>query len=462
VTIQLQPVEKPRPEDSGFLYGITIERNGIEAMGLSGIGATAALAQTTTEVGSASALAVARNRLGTPVVGLAIRGNRITGCLLNRFDRVLTDTAATQGLGGISLGMCEALSIVDNTIERNGVSGVNPVCGIFVAYSEDVEITHNRIVDNGVLTPGAARALTAGRRGGIVLNLVSNFNMLDASAVAAGETFNQRPAARIHENLVDQPVGVALFAIAFGPVQCTDNAFSSELSGPSAQERLAGTVYLFDLGGVNKAAAGVTLQRSSTVDAAETGTRAVNNANSVNAASGANAAAGGPTTTAGAAATRAPSLHAAPAALVPQRDAAVEQLFPAGNVMFNNNQSRTGQTNTSAVCHIVATLDDLAYQNNQSFSLRSGTLFANGFLYGNTLRAIGNRMSERGDGTLLSILSLGVRLNNTSLNQADHCIVANDMNPAMAEVKAGNQILNPSQLCASRSIVAGVLFKPHG
>lgn len=459
VTITLQAVESPRAEDSGFLYAITIERNTIEAMGLSGIGVVAALAQTS-DLLAASALTVARNQLGTPVIGLAIKGNRIAGCLLNLFNNALINTAASQGLGGISLGMCEALSIVDNTIERNGVSGVNPACGIFVAYGEDVEITHNRIVNNGPLASGANTQLIAGRRGGIVLNLVSNFNLMDAAALAQGVTFNQRPAARIHENVVDQPVGLALFAMAFGPVQCTANAFSSEISGPSAQERIAGTVFLFDLGGVNNAGAGVSLQRSAAADAVET--KSANAAGDVVANAPGAAPAPSQNAQAAAGARAAPSYHAAPAALLPQRDAAVVQLFPAGNVMFNDNQSRTGQTNTSATCHAVATLDDLAYQNNQSFCLRSGNLFSNGLLMGNTVRVTGNRMSERGDGTLLSILSLGVRLNNTSFNQADHCIIANDMNTAMAEVKAGNQVLNPSNLCASRSIVAGVLFKPHG
>jgi hypothetical protein len=110
----------------------------------------------------------------------------------------------------------------------------------------------------------------------------------------------------------------------------------------------------------------------------------------------------------------------------------------------------------------VATLDDLAYQSNQSSSLRDGNLFANALLMGNTLRATSNRFSERGPETLLSLFALGVKLVNASFNQGDHCIVANDMNPAMAEVKVGNQVLNPNALCASRSTVSGILFKPHG
>lgn len=440
LTITLKEDEKPTVEDGGFLYDITIERNTLQAMGLSGIGVTAATAPPAS-LRASNALVSARNQLGSPVVGLNILGNRIIGNLLNVFDNALRATVASQGLGGISLGLCEVLSITDNQIEDNGVTGANPACGIFVAYGEDVAILRNRIVNNGPLTPDVnSDQLVAGRRGGIVLKLVSNFNMLDRQALAQGQAFNQRPAARIHENLVDQPVGLALFAVAFGPVQCNDNALSSELSGPSAQEKMAGTVFLFDLGGVTTAGAGVQLQREGSLSHSATAPNAA----------GAEVE------------TPATGLHAAPAALTPARDAAVARLLPGGNVMFNDNQSRTGPSNTSTTCHLIATLDDLAYQSNQSSSLRDGNLFANALLMGNTLRATHNRFSERGPETLLSLFALGVRLVNASFNQGDHCIVANDMNPAMAEVKVGNQVLNPNALCASRSAVSGILFKPHG
>ena len=33
---------------------------------------------------------------------------------------------------------------------------------------------------------------------------------------------------------------------------------------------------------------------------------------------------------------------------------------------------------------------------------------------------------------------------------------------AMAEVKAGNQVFSPSDLCARLNTVAAILFKPHG
>jgi hypothetical protein len=107
-------------------------------------------------------------------------------------------------------------------------------------------------------------------------------------------------------------------------------------------------------------------------------------------------------------------------------------------------------------------MDDLSWQQNQSFSLHTNNLLTNALLYGNTLRATANRLSERGQETQTSLMTLGVRLNNTSFNQGDHCIVAEDQNPAMAEVQYGNQVLNPGPACQSRSQVTALLFKPQG
>jgi len=450
LTVVLKADETPLPEDAGFLYDIAIERNAIEAMGLSGIGiATAAAPAPNTR---ASALAAAADEPDSPVIGLAIRGNRIRGCLLNPFDNLLRARAAKQGLGGISLGTVQNLAIVDNAIERNGRSGADPVCGIFVNQAIEAEVTHNRIVDNGPMTSAVnSRELVAGLRGGIVFKMATSFEVLDSPGNIP--TFTPRPAARIHENVVDQPVGQALFMLAVGPVLCTDNAFSSDLSGLSAFERAAGTVYLYNAGGVTAAPAGMKLLRSSNV--IDTSGVVLDRGAAATAAPAA----------APAGATRAASFgafHAAPAQLLPQRDAAAATLIPPGNVLFNDNQLRTGVNNTSVTCHTVGTLDDLSWQQNQSFSLHANNLVANALLYGNTLRAIGNRLSERGEATQTSLWTLGVRLNNTSFNQGDHCIVADDQNPAMAEVQAGNQVLNPGPLCQSRSLVTALLFKPQG
>src|SRR5262249_7151924 len=150
-------------------------------------------------------------RLGNPVVGLDIRRNRIVACLQNPFDSALLAEAAVHGLGGISLGLCEDVAIVENRIEGNGTGAVNPTCGVLVGYGEGIDIGANRILGNGALPATLANLqLQAGFRGGIVLGMVSSFNTLagvnaaGTSNVAPTATINPRPAARVHQNVVDQ------------------------------------------------------------------------------------------------------------------------------------------------------------------------------------------------------------------------------------------------------------------
>ncbi len=267
-----------------------------------------------------------------------------------------------------------------------------------------------------------------------MLNLVSSFNALGAGPEGKTVSFSARPAARIHANLVDQPAGQALYVLAVGPVQCNDNALANELSGLSDVERLAGTVFMYDLGGVTRAGAGITLGRNKPGQETEPKEDAAPNG----------------------------STHAAPASMLAQRTAAAATLIPSGNLMFNDNQLRTGPGNTSTTCHLLGTMDDLACQDNQSDCLRSANMFANGLLAGDTVRATGNRLSEPAGSALLSLFTLGVRLNNTSFNQGEHCIVGVDQNPAMAEVIFGNQVLNPGKICGNLGMAAALLFKPHG
>ncbi|MFO1058175.1 MAG: DUF6519 domain-containing protein [Dongiaceae bacterium] len=406
LTVVLKKEEPaPSPVPAGFLYEIAIERNRIEAMGRSGIGLPPA--------GRRAAGA----SLASPVIGLEIRGNRIRGCLLNPFDGALQAEAQQIGLGGISLGLCADVAIAGNRIEGNGPTAADPACGIFVLYGENLEIAANEVLENGALPRDFANLVTApGRRGGIVIELASGFNLLAGLAAGAllGARQGRRPAARLHENVVVQPAGQALRLLAFGPVACTDNSLGSDLSGPGPVDLLAGTVLIFDLAGTQQAAAGVQL-------------------------GGANAAQ--PTAFA-----RGPGA----------------QLLPGGGVLFADNQGRTGPANRSVTCQLVAALDDAGYQGNQSLSERSGNLFANVVVFGGTLRAVGNRFAERGPETLLSLFTLAARMNDTSLNQGDHCIIAVDQNPAMTEVKVGNQVLDPGPLCARFAERATLAFKPQG
>jgi hypothetical protein len=426
LTVVLKPtVAVPEP-DSGFLYDIAIERNRIEAMGLNGIGVPLPVAAT-----SLVSLVRARALLGSPVIGLAIRDNRLLNNLRSPFDATLRAVAASRGLGGISLGLVDDLAITGNRIEGNGRSGVDPVCGVFVQYGESVEIARNVILDNGVAPTAANAVIGDGMRGGIVLGLVANFglfaqlrNGVDAGAAAS--------AARVLANHVEQPVGCALYARAFGPLMVNDNVLASERSAVGGLDALAGTVMIANLAGVQSA--GLSMQ-TSVAPAAD----------AVKAEAGA------------------PQLLAANARLQTVLAIAVRvaPLLPVGATLFNDNQVRAGAAHRSPVTQLLIGYDDVSYGMNQCHTDQTTNVFVNTFIVSATLRAISNRLRERAATTNLSLLTIATRANDTSLNQGDHCIVSQDTDPAPPNtVQAGNQVMLPGKSCASFNMIAALLFKP--
>lgn len=469
-------VAPPTPEvDDGFLYDIEISRNTVNAMGLSGIGVPPAQARSSlNSVFQRSALAAAQRLLGSPVVRLVIRDNTLAGNLRNAFDNTLRAEAQVRGLGGISLGLVSDVLIEGNRIEKNGTSPTEPTCGIFVQYGEDLDIRGNQVLENGG-SPGANDVINSGKRGGILLGMVSAFGLLAALSGNRTNDIGGRPAARVFGNTVTQPAGCALCLLAIGPLQIDDNAFASETAGESALERLGGTVLIFNLGGVQNAAPGMAIERPGSVagDAPPAPPpSSVNPNNPVSPAPPAvpaptapapNPAAGGVSTVPVSSFSTASRARLQPAAQIAVgRSAAATRLLPPGNTQFNDNQSRTGGNHAALASHLLMCLDDLSYQDNQSVSLQAGTVFSNALLLADTLRASGNRWQEKQPAALMSLLSLGGRANNSSFNQGDHCIIVLDSNPGMAEVQQGNQVLNPSALCGRVNMTGSLLVKPLG
>ncbi|HEX6827456.1 MAG TPA: hypothetical protein VF104_00600 [Burkholderiales bacterium] len=442
---------KPVPA-AAFLYDIRIEGNEIADMGLCGIGlapppaaraaAGTGLAAGTHATVTASPIQAFLALYGNPVTGLVISRNRISGCLQNPFDAEQLALAARRGLGGISLGMCEDVSILDNLVEKNGASHLNPVCGIYLAFAEELTISGNRVAENGSFIAAPADAkMQNGIRGGIVVAIASAASLVGAfSGGAAAITASQRPAARIHGNVVDQPAGQALTLGAFGPVACADNSFSSELSGLRAFDRMAGSVFIFNLGGVQNAGGGTKI--------------AAQSAAAVNLDEAA--------PTAASAGTAANVVTRRRVYTNFNRAAAAYRVMPGGYTQFNDNQVRTGGLNTSFTCQAILSMDDVAYQANQCYSYRTGNLMANAMVFASSLRASGNRLSEAGPETLMSLYTLAMKMNNTTFNQGDHCIIATDQNPAMPEIQTGNQVLFPGALCRSLNMVSDLMFKAQG
>lgn len=404
-------VERREQEDTGFesvlafLYDINIEGNEINGMGLSGIGLPRIIPDGVSSVADfiASLLSSKQNilmnilmKLGTPIVGMQIHKNTIINCFQNPLGPGLRAEATFRGFGGISLSMCEGLSICGNRIEDNGTSHTDPVCGIYVTLGEQVEIIDNLITNNGPVVVQGDVTMLGGNRGGILVG-ISAFSLL--GYLLEPESFSSvgLPAARFHGNRVDQPVGNALMVIAMGPISVQNNYFNSRLTGPDSLNQLAGSVLILNLGGMGR----------------PRGLRGRKNGNvSDNSGSVTN-----------------------DMVLFQQN----LKRIPDGNTLYNGNQIRLGFESESLLSQMIFTGDDLGYDGNQSDALGRGIALPSNFrfvintlLAAATVRASDSRFKELYGGEELiafSLFSVGNCLNSTTNNHGDHCIIPMNTGP---------------------------------
>lgn len=414
-----------------FMYDIEIDRNEISQMGLSGIGLPRFELPDPLPKGAIARLVRVFAQFlaifGNPVIGLGIHENHILNCFQNPINEILRNEIAVRGLGGIALGLCANLAIDGNRIETNGTSHINPVCGIFILYGEQIDITHNLIVENGPLTNSTTN-LIPGRRGGMVLggsslpllSLLSTSLSATKSIVGVANTsaLMGRPATRVHDNIVSQPAGQALSLFALGSVSVINNHFNSELSGTEFLESLVGGVLILNLGGLNRL--------------------------------------GMPGMVGAIASTNAISRTTTNPAATFARNPSADLLFPNGNTLFNSNQTRLGIQNTSLTSQWIFSVDDIGFDGNQSDDLGglrltgAGIIAVNTVLWATTLRANDSRFKEilelgRRSSVRVSLLTLSTLMNNTTNNQGDHCIFAfNALNTVAspALVTDGNQVLD--------------------
>ena len=107
------------------------------------------------------------------------------------------------------------LVVRDNNITGNGTSSNGGVCGIFVLQAEGLELSRNRILDNGPTTPQHITYNTP--RGGIWLAAVTP---------AQRGWLPTRIAGALRENEVRAPNGPALSMGSLGHVQVVANALA--------------------------------------------------------------------------------------------------------------------------------------------------------------------------------------------------------------------------------------------
>jgi hypothetical protein len=383
---------QPETEDAlAFLYEIQIDRNEISRMGLCGIGFPIVVPvilgpAPTFAVVQPPAVAALLELLGNPVVTLGIDRNHIHDCLQNPFDGEIRAEARRRGLGGISLGFCENVTISGNRIERNGASHINPACGIFIRFGEKVDIHHNHIFDNGPIAPNAIQDLERGMRGGILL-LASSVG-IEVIFTGGRESFDTGlHAARVHDNIVYQPAGQALRLFGIGPTSICDNRFVSDVSGLEVLERLVGLVLVFTIGGSQRLPASPTLFNN---NQSHLGEEAVT---------------------------------------------FTSQLISATDDLgFDGNQS-------------VALTDGLVISD--AVSLFTNTFLVGRTLRATDSR-FKEPTSSRPQAFKISLLTRTTLLNNTNDNQGDHCILAFNTatNPVRPPNIAGNQVVNTT-LCSS-------------
>jgi hypothetical protein len=369
-----------------FLHEITIEANNVSMMGLSGIGfalrAGARLAGTSVNLPTNNAKAALLTfidaallnfaltpllRATHPVRDLVILNNRLHHNLRNPFTEEMLAQAQQIGRGGVSLAIVESAAVSGNHINDNGMTAINPACGVFVGWGNDVAITDNTLTANGAITPDYEENRRAGIRGGIYVRFTGALTgRLSASS-------GRKPALQVHDNRVDQPAGRALTAFAFGPVSIANNHLSSEFTGRFGFiDTAVGGVLVGNLGGVHRLIARLA---GGKIDSAN------------------------------------------------RYVALAEASLPGGETIFDDNYTRLDAVNRSLIAQALLCFDDLGYASDTSSVYRGDPFFCNTVLVGDTLRATGGRLREDASRTL-SMFSIALRANISSHNQADHCIFA--------------------------------------
>lgn len=425
-TITLSTADRTIPDQTGFLYNITIDANEINDMDRSGIGferyRREHLHMKTGDnnlfgemTDMITNLLAPRSIIATTneVRDIVITANRILHCAHASIPVMDERGMQEIGYGGISLGMCESAQISSNHIYKNGARGTTPSCGIFIGYGENIEISDNTIYGNGVFRDeqfsftGNMRETI---RGGIYVRFAASLSLVGKS------TTNHRPAIRIQDNRIDQPVGRALTIFAFGPVSCVNNHFNSEHAGNSMLDLLAGTVLILNLGGIFRTMRYLIPSNLHVIHH------------------------------------RAPASHTLTTNVAMEvsdfdHHPSVENILPAGGTLFNSNTTRTGTQHRTFIGQTLGIFDDLGFDGCQSYHESTNPVLINTMTAGGSIRLTDNRFTESSAFVLFSAYSRGIFMNTTAHNQADHCIITQVGQQFPGNlVRSGNIELN-QQLC---------------
>jgi len=416
-----------RAASAGTLTEILIERNRIYDMGMNGIGVVGFF-----DLEGADEFIT--------VEKLSIIGNDIRRCLNRTIAPISLRMLNSSGYGGISLADVEQLVIRDNLIADNGLSDLEPVCGIFVLHAEGMEISRNRILNNGPKSGEPASQAKIGARGGIHISYavtpvvvftlggqtVGPIGNPSSRFTSPGRTVpgqNGEPALKVEGNVVSVPLGQALSVTALGPISVVANEFTSR--GVVAEVASASTV----------AANPIAAIAAATVAILDLGASMENSGQLLLFSSVANGS------------VSADGLNA------PQTRSGLDDLrlgacMANGKVLFANNQCvldvlETGVTFSRYSIGIFS-LDDIAFHGNQcDCVLFDDRVFAQVVLFGFSVRMVDNRLTETLRRAVYSATTFGF-LNMTTHNQTTHCLLRQAFTPALLIGDRNTVLIDPA------------------
>lgn len=373
---------------AGALYDIYIEHNLIYNMGANGISVI-------------RFFDLEEKDEFITVERLSICHNEIRNCLVRNIAEIPQRMVNSMGYGGIALADVEYLTIHDNFIENNGPSHIMPVCGIYVLHGEGIDVSRNRILNNGASDGQPAGGARRGARGGIYIGyaIAPRVPLVPQGEIVPVQ--NGVPAFRAHDNIVSAPLGQALYLIALGPVSVVGNQFTTlGVMGLSSFSLswVATTVLIFNLGLSNElyfqllAFWVLALGQMKSKDKYEVDGDTL----------------------------------VAPKEGLDDRN--LGQYLANGNVLFSNNQvtlnlmDKIQEFALSSI--LIASLDDVSFHGNQcDCDLFLGDfIFSHSVLFGISLRVEDNRFKEGILGAWLSAMTFGL-LNMTTDNQSTHCMM---------------------------------------
>lgn len=414
------------PVSEGMVRDVRIEKNRIRAMGGSGVATFPmflALAS-----GEAADDAVA-------VEGVHLLDNVIAGCMALEAPKLPPLQYLFTGFGGIALSAAFDCTIRDNQISDLAVDREAPSCGIFIGYGEDLRIERNRIENIGSGRKAQADAVPSG---GIFVRMC----MGGISTFGGGESDvrrRDRPALLVQNNIVYAPYGRALKAIASGPVMVEDNRLTGANPSLFFTHPLFGLFFLM-LGGA--AIQKLLLDPSTQVKLGDlVGLSVLIDILGGDAVQIVNLGLAEEALTAYAAARTFSGEKSASQMYRQGRTAtgALERgpqpmMMRGGETMFANNQvslqapGEEGLGTLSSV--VIITRDDLCFSDNQ-IEVEASVRFAltDAILIATTLRADANRHQEAAI-CFLSLISLGLAMNNTSNNQTSFKLAAAAIDPS--------------------------------